>query len=708
MSTGTNGLRPFRRLQRAGWLGALLAVLTVVLLPAGIIGLRAQGDDHDLAKRLGPEVIQEIYPGAEEIGPTGGNPTAAEVRIGGEVVGYIFSTLDVVAAVGYTTTPFDVAGGVTLDGSVTGMKVVYHKETIFGRGVKEESLYDYLTSLAGYLAFGRNRLMPKPDTVSGGTITARAMRNAVAESARLVLRDRMDMVVVTDPAGDITGFSPWSWDELLVGQSVARRTITNGEVARELDKSGLKPVEPLGPPDEVFSDIFASIVSPRGIGQNVFGSRYYPAYMKNVPPRGHALFIGTDGPYSFRGLNYHKKAKGYLLDRVRMVQDGQVIDFSKPDHHRVGRLVDDAKAMIRTASILIVEDDRGLDLLRPWSLELRVEGEGPEGTQMVAFSIPYELPARHILLPPPKPLPAWLEPWRDGAVDVAILAAILIALTLTVVFQDTLARRRRLHRGVRYAFLGVVLGWLGLMVGGQLTIVNIINYVRAPFDNLPLEFYLRDPLLVMIVVYTLGSVVILGRGLFCGWLCPFGSMQELLFRVGRLIRLPVVQVGEQTDRLLRPTKYVALFILLGIALHSGDDARLVAEVEPFKTAVISKFDRSLPYVAYALLVLGAGLFVERAFCRYLCPLGAVLSVLGRFRLSDQLKRRIECGTCNLCAKACPVNAIDVSGKINMSECFRCLDCQVEYHDAHRCPPLAKERKRRERDEIFPQLEPATI
>lgn len=130
---------------------------------------------------------------------------------------------------------------------------------------------------------------------------------------------------------------------------------------------------------------------------------------------------------------------------------------------------------------------------------------------MVAFPIPYELPGRHILMPPPKPLPAWIEPWRDGAVDVGIMAAILIALTLTVVFQDSLTRRRRLHQGVRYAFLGVVLGWLGLMVGGQLTIVNIINYVRAPFDNLPLEFYLRDPLLVMIVVYTLGSVIVAGE-----------------------------------------------------------------------------------------------------------------------------------------------------------------------------------------------------
>ena len=62
-----------------------------------------------------------------------------------------------------------------------------------------------------------------------------------------------------------------------------------------------------------------------------------------------------------------------------------------------------------------------------------------------------------------------------------------------------------------------------------------------------------------------------------------------------------------------------------------------------------------------------------------------------------LKRRPECGNpCSLCERACPVKAIQKSGKINMTECFQCLDCQVEYYDDHRCPPLVQQRKLRER------------
>ena len=65
---------------------------------------------------------------------------------------------------------------------------------------------------------------------------------------------------------------------------------------------------------------------------------------------------------------------------------------------------------------------------------------------------------------------------------------------------------------------------------------------------------------------------------------------------------------------------------------------MLAEVEPFKTAIILKFVRDWPFVIYALALLAAGLFVERFFCRYLCPLGAALAIPGRMRMFEWLKR----------------------------------------------------------------------
>ncbi len=144
-------------------------------------------------------------------------------------------------------------------------------------------------------------------------------------------------------------------------------------------------------------------------------------------------------------------------------------------------------------------------------------------------------------------------------------------------------------------------------------------------------------------------------------------------------------------------KYVALAILVGISLYSMTAASTASEVEPFKTAISLIFARDWPYVVYAVALLAIGLVVERAFCRFLCPLGAAMAIGGKLRIFNQLKRRDECGSpCHLCETRCPIQAIAPNGKINMTECFYCLDCQIVYYDEHACPPLIADQKRRER------------
>ena len=120
----------------------------------------------------------------------------------------------------------------------------------------------------------------------------------------------------------------------------------------------------------------------------------------------------------------------------------------------------------------------------------------------------------------------------------------------------------------------------------------------------------------------------------------------------------------------------------------------MTEVEPFKTAITLKFIRDWPYVIYAILLLVASIYISRFYCRYICPLGAVLAIGGKFRILNILLRKKECGSsCHLCEKSCPTQAIKNNGEIDMNECFYCLDCQEEYYDAHRCPPLVAVRKK---------------
>jgi NosR/NirI family nitrous oxide reductase transcriptional regulator len=111
-----------------------------------------------------------------------------------------------------------------------------------------------------------------------------------------------------------------------------------------------------------------------------------------------------------------------------------------------------------------------------------------------------------------------------------------------------------------------------------------------------------------------------------------------------------------------------------------------------------------------LVILASGLFVARAFFRFLCPLGAAMAIGGRLRLRRfmPLKRHPECGSpCQLCAKRCPIQAIEPSGAINMDECFVCLDCQVIHSDATVCSPLVNEaRRKRELAFAAPTRRPA--
>jgi NosR/NirI family nitrous oxide reductase transcriptional regulator len=93
-----------------------------------------------------------------------------------------------------------------------------------------------------------------------------------------------------------------------------------------------------------------------------------------------------------------------------------------------------------------------------------------------------------------------------------------------------------------------------------------------------------------------------------------------------------------------------------------------------------------------------GLFVERFYCRYLCPLGAALAIPARMRMFDWLRRYRDCGSpCQTCANECPVQAIHPTGEINPNECVNCLHCQVLYQSEDKCPVVIRQLKRRSRD-----------
>jgi hypothetical protein len=448
-----------------------------------------------------------------------------------------------------------------------------------------------------------------------------------------------------------------------------------------------------------------------------------------MPSDANAIFVASAGPYDFRGKKFFLDSAGNRFDRLRLVQDGKTFSFVQTDYQWINPFSDGIRGM-QEAALFVLPANSGFDPLKPWRLELLINA----AEASLPFALDYKLPDLQALTtlddtiggqraqptvvtqssekdskerdarPLPgaetlplsgvgdgwneSPEPAWAEAWRDSQTNVAILAVLLSVLTLIFAFQAALVRSRLAHRLVRNGFLAVVLVWLGWIAGVQLSIVNVINYVQAPFSDLDVSFYLAEPLMVIIAAYTLISVVLIGRGVFCGWLCPFGALQELLGQFARALGVPQWSPSATLEKRLRMGKYIAAAAVLILAITAIDSSGASTEIEPFNTAIASRFNRAWPYVLYAGTLLAIGLFSERAYCRFLCPLGGVLAALDRLHLINLLKRRPECGNpCHLCERSCPVRAIESTGKIVTAECFQCLDCQVEYYDDTRCPPL---------------------
>jgi polyferredoxin len=171
--------------------------------------------------------------------------------------------------------------------------------------------------------------------------------------------------------------------------------------------------------------------------------------------------------------------------------------------------------------------------------------------------------------------------------------------------------------------------------------------------------------------------VLLAGGAFCSWVCPFGAVQDFLTWVRKLVRLPELRVPDKLDRVLRYGR----FLVLGLILYQTVTTVTLwfSTFDPYRTLFglewLFAYDPLL-WLTYTILlvVLVASLFVERAWCRYACPLGGAISLLGNFSLLRIRRDAGACKDCAICEKECPVKLPVATSTTVSANCIGCLNC----------------------------------
>jgi NosR/NirI family nitrous oxide reductase transcriptional regulator len=637
------------------------------------------------------------------------------------LIAYAFETNAIHRVPAYSGEPVNSLVAISPEGTFLHVAVLEHHEPILLVGIPETKLIDFTHQYQGIalhqrIKVGGNSAVDQVqlDGISGATVTVMVMNLGITRSATQLARalgiieDRQAIVLPATVRHDIN--STLTWAELTGEGSVRRLHLSRRDVDEAFAGTagaGMDTV-PAAQLDQTFTDIFYALADVPVVGRSLLGDSEYDWLMQSLAEDEHALLVLGNG-YSYKGSGY---VRGGIFDRIQVLQDELAISFRDLDFVRVQDLYLPDAPHFSEMSLFIIHDHHGLDPGQPWQLELLVRRQlGAIDSVFTSFQADYQVLEAYLdrplpaLLDEPDDAELWVQIWTERKIEISILLVGLSLLLVILFLQDLLVRYPKFLQRVRIGYLVFTVLFIGWYTAGQISVVNVFTFLQALMKDFHWQIFLLDPIIFIMWVAVAVTGIMWGRAVFCGWLCPFGALQELINHLARLVKVPQLELPWPVHERLWAIKYLILMGLFGLSLQSLSLAEQYAEIEPFKTTFLLKFSREWGYVAWAGLILFSNLFSRKVFCRYLCPLGAALSVPTHVKLFDWLKRRKECGQpCRLCANECEIQAIDPDGKINQRECHYCLDCQMTYVDDTKCPPLIIKAKKARKQAIAAGLQ----
>jgi len=203
--------------------------------------------------------------------------------------------------------------------------------------------------------------------------------------------------------------------------------------------------------------------------------------------------------------------------------------------------------------------------------------------------------------------------------------------------------------------------------GGVVSLYNLVTagtFVKKTHES---------SLVLMYIVFA--SALFLGP-LFCGWICPMGTFQEWIGKIGKKIFKKKYNrfIPYGIDKYLRFLRYGVLAWVIYMTAVSGK--LIFQDYDPYY-ALFQFWTGEVALTGFITLgvVIILSFFVERPFCKYTCPYGAVLGIFNLFRFIPLRRNSYTCIDCKLCDKACPMNIpVSKAGKIRDHQCISCYEC----------------------------------
>ena len=635
-----------------------------------------------------------------------------------ELVAYVFETVDFEPVRGYGGKPINVLVAMDLQGNFLESKLLDHKEPIFrseagfAKLAKFAAQYVGLSTHHNIQIFAHTATTSRDDVyaalhgVQAGTVSAKAIDKTIVLSAASVALAHTEAA----SAGQIAGaalvgkktrpqdesYTKLDWEKLVSRGMVSTQTFTRADIEKAFANTKAAGNDKLAEtnPNEVALTVHVALVSLPQIGRNLLDDNGWRLLNTNRR-QAHALLVTESGPMARMAYESQRIQQDLPFDVRQAGNDLKLRGMSYDKGLKVPGYPESTRAYF-----FIIENSTPLDASVPFELDLkwgRRFGVYPNQVVFNKFPLTYTFNGWRAtlsnVLDTDFSNAEWMKTWISRDLEITVLILGLIVLSIGLLMQKRLSASARRLKIFRTLYLIYTLGFIGWFSQGQLTIVNITASVDELRQGGDLGFFMNDPMTVILWIFVAGTLLVWGRGTFCGWLCPFGALQELISMLTQAVGLRHKRLRTSLDAKLKWIKYLVLVVILGGVWFSPSFAEVAVEIEPFKTAISMYFVRDWPYIAWAVFCIGLSVFVYRGYCRYICPLGAALAATNVLQRWSWIPRRKECGTpCQTCRHRCEYQAIEPEGKVNYSECFQCLDCVSIYQDDQRCLPLIQYRK----------------